>query len=44
MEQYLRDNGCTEDELLLRACQVGQLDMVKDLIEDHNCDPTKGKQ
>ena len=45
VERYLRDHGCTvvdgdKDRLLVRACEAGRLDMVKELIEDHDCDPT----
>ena len=45
VERYLRGHGCTvvdgdKDRLLVRACEVGRLDVMKELIEDHNCDPT----
>ena len=45
VEQYLREHGCTvvdgdKDRLIGRACEAGRLDVMKELIEDHNCDPT----
>ena len=45
VERYLRDHGCTvvdgdKDQILVRACEAGRLDVMKELIEDHGCDPT----
>ena len=45
VERYLRDQGCTvvdgnKERLLVRACEAGRLDVMKELIEDHNYDPT----
>ena len=45
VERYLRGHGCTvvdgdKDRLLARACEVRRLDVMKELIEDHDCDPT----
>ena len=43
---YLINHGCGGDEdkdrLLCRACEWGRLDVVKELVEEHHCDP-KGK-
>ena len=41
----MRDHGCTVvdgdmDKLLVRACEVGRLDMMKELIEVHDYDHT----
>ena len=41
VERYLRDNGCTLDDgdkqcLLLKACERGQLDSVKKLVDSDN--------
>ena len=45
VERHLREYGCTvddgdKDRLLVGACKAGRLDVMKELIEDHNCDPT----
>ena len=40
---YLIKHGCGDDEgknkLLCRSCRCGRLDVVKELVEEHNCDP-----
>ena len=40
---YLINRGCGDDEdknkLLCGSCRRGRLDMVKELVEEHNCDP-----
>ena len=40
---YLINHGCGDDEdknkLLCGSCQLGRLDVVKELVEEHNCDP-----
>ncbi len=40
---YLVNRGCGSDEdkakLLCEACKHGQLDIVKELVEQHNVDP-----
>ena len=46
LEKYLRDCGCTlndddnKQELLFKACERGRLDIVTELVEVHNCDPS----
>ena len=44
---YLINRGCGNDQgkanLLGGACYCGNLDMVKELVEIHNCDPGKFK-
>ena len=41
---YLINHGCGDDEdknkLLCGSCRWGRLDVVKELVEEHNCDPT----
>ena len=43
---YLINRGCGDDEdknkLLCGSCQFGRLDVVKELVEEHNCD-SKGE-
>ena len=40
---YLINRGCGDDEnknkLLRRSCLCSRLDVVKELVEEHNCDP-----
>ena len=40
---YLINHGCCDDEgknkLLCESCQWDRLDVVKELVEEHNCDP-----
>ena len=40
---YLIKHGCGDDEdknkLLCGSCQFDRLDVVKELVEEHNCDP-----
>ena len=40
---YLINRGCGNDEdknkLLCLSCQWGRLDVVKELVDKHNCDP-----
>ena len=40
---YLISRGCGDDEdknkLLCGSCRWDRLDVVKELVEEHNCDP-----
>ena len=46
MEKMLVEYGCSlgseeqQFSLLLRACELGKLDMVKELVEVHNVNPS----
>lgn len=44
VERYLRDNGCTVDGdnqwLLFAACKHGRQELIKELVEVHDCDPS----